>query len=283
MSDAPTSPSALEQRALAHAAALLRPEGGPAAIDTVGILGAGIMGTAIAAAHVRAFRRVVLYDNRAEALAAAVARVAADLGEESFAHEAQAIAGQLVVPTGRLEPLAECGLVLEAIAENAAAKKGLYAAVEPHLRGAAILASNTSTIPISQLAAGLRDPGRFCGIHFCHPVRRRPLVEVICGRQSRDTTRMAAVSHVAGLGKLPVVVGDGPGFVVNRLLAVYLNEAVALLHAGVPHVEIDRAMLAFGMAMGPFQMLDEFGIDTSFQASLVMARSARSRQVRPAC
>ncbi|MDP7206556.1 MAG: 3-hydroxyacyl-CoA dehydrogenase family protein, partial [Pirellulaceae bacterium] len=134
----------------------------------------------------------------------------------------------------------------------------------------AILASNTSTIPISQLASELEHPERFCGIHFFNPVRRMKLVEVIRGEQTSDQTVVTAVSHVKRLGKLPVVVNDGPGFLVNRLLLPYMHEAVLLLQEGASIREVDRAARGFGLPMGPIALYDVVGIDTAVYAGKTM-------------
>ena len=143
--------------------------------------------------------------------------------------------------------------------------------IKPRLADRAILATNTSTIPIARLAAGLAAPGRFCGLHFCHPVRLRPLVEVIPGPATSPETVAAVVAHASSLGKLPLVVADGPGFVVNRLLLTYLNEALAMVIAGVPIQQIDAAMVEFGMPLGPLELLDEIGLDTALQSGIVLA------------
>ena len=173
--------------------------------------------------------------------------------------------------------LGGCDLVLEAIVEKRPAKQAVYAQIRPRLADRAILATNTSTIPVSRLAANLADPSRFCGLHFCHPVRLRPLVEVIPGSKTSQETVAAVVAHVSSLGKLPMVVADGPGFVVNRLLLTYLEEALALVTAGVTIQEIDAAMLEFGMPLGPLELLDEIGLDTALQSGIVLAEISGER------
>ena len=161
--------------------------------------------------------------------------------------------------------------MLESIVEKRPAKQALFAHIKPRLADRAILATNTSTIPIARLAAGLAVPGRFCGLHFCHPVRLRPLVEVIPGPATSPETMAAVVAHASSLGKLPLVVADGPGFVVNRLLLTYLNEALTMVTAGVPIQRIDAAMIEFGMPLGPLELLDEIGLDTALQSGIVLA------------
>jgi 3-hydroxyacyl-CoA dehydrogenase len=133
-----------------------------------------------------------------------------------------------------------------------------------------VLASNTSTIPISKLAEGLAHPERLCGIHFFNPVRKMPLVEVIRGRQTSDETIATAVAYAKSIGKSPVVVSDGPGFLVNRLLLPYMTEAVELLLDGVEPAAVERAAREFGMPMGPLLLYDVIGLDTAFYAGSVM-------------
>lgn len=227
-------------------------------IRSVGIVGAGIMGSAIAAVHLDHGLRVVLVDQDEEALARARQSIDA------------APSASLLLTTKR-EALADCELVLESIVENVSAKQRLYAELEPLLSPDAILASNTSTIPIGRLGAKLARPGRFCGLHFCHPVRHRPLVEVVRGTRTDEQTIGSVLAHVGAIKKMPIVVEDGPGFVINRLLFAYLSEAMSLVLGGVDLMAVERAMLDFGASFGPFEMLDEIGLDTSFQAGLVLS------------
>ena len=111
---------------------------------------------------------------------------------------------------------------------------------------------------------------RFCGLHFCHPVQARPLVEIIGGQSTSAETIASTVAHIRSLGKLPLVVGDGPGFVVNQLLMTYLNEALTMVTSGVPIQAVDDAMLEYGMPYGPLELLDEIGLDTALQSGIVL-------------
>lgn len=232
-------------------------------IRTVGIVGAGIMGAAIAREHVVRGLPVVLVDSSTEALrhAAGVCTLA-ERGTPSDA-------GRVCYSLSQAD-LAGCDLVLETIAEKRPAKQLLYGQLAPQLADGGILATNTSSIPITRLASGLAAPARFCGLHFCHPIRRRPLVEIIPGAATSTNTLAAVVAHALYLGKLPLVVGDGPGFVVNRLLMSYLTGAVDLLVAGMRPRDIDAAMIGFGMPMGPLAQLDEIGIDTALHSAMVL-------------
>ncbi len=253
----------------------------PNAIKSLGVVGSGIMGSGIAGAALKSEVPVALTDANAEALA----RGAKQLLEEAAYNrklkgpdvtKALKLAPLLAV-THREEEIASCDLVIEAIVENPDAKKQLYARLEPMLRPDAILASNTSTIPITRLAEGLARPERFCGIHFFNPVRRMKLVEVIRGGKTSDETIATAVAFAKRIGKSPIVVGDGPGFLVNRLLFPYMNEAIELLCDGTSMKEIDRAATAFGMPMGPITLYDLVGLDTAAYAGLTMYQAFPDR------
>ncbi len=244
----------------------------PRAVRSVAILGAGMMGTAIAAATARHQLPVVISDADRRALADVRERIAAELAEEDLPGD-DCPPGRLasrIVPTGDDAALAACDLVIESITESAAAKQALYARLEPRLGPDAILASNTSTIPIGRLAEGLADPGRFCGLHFFHPVRRRKLVEVVRGPRTRAQTIATTSAYARQIGKIPIVVEDGPGFLVNRLLVPFLTEALELVQEGVPIEAVEQAAVGFGMAMGPLRLLDEIGLDTVWLAGRVL-------------
>lgn len=254
-------------------------------IDTVAVIGAGIMGQGIAAASVKRGVRVLLSDNRPDALAAGVEGVVREAAYNKVTKQTDAdLAIQraaLVTGVSETDQLAAADLVVEAIVEDAGVKRGFFAAVEPVVAEATILASNTSTIPITELAEGLKRPERFAGLHFFNPVRKMPLVEVIRGERTSDNTIARLVAYARRLGKTPVVVNDGPGFLVNRLLLPYMNEAALLASEGVPFKEIDRAAKAFGMPMGPLELHDVVGLDTCLHAGRVM-HAAFSDRIVPA-
>lgn len=253
----------------------------PSAIRSVGIVGAGMMGTAIAATHVKAGLPVVITDADENALSAAPERIAAELAQQIDASDAECAqrVGRLVKPTAAAAALATCDLVLESVVETVAGKHEVYAQLVPHLADATILASNTSTIPIGRLAAELPDAGRFCGIHFFHPVRHRSLVEIVRGPDTSDATIAAAVGHAKRIEKMPIVVEDGPAFLVNRLLLPYLIEAMDLLLDGATIDQVERAATEFGMAIGPLRILDEIGIDTVVNAGRVLWQAFPDRIV----
>ncbi|NIP82531.1 MAG: fatty oxidation complex subunit alpha, partial [Gemmatimonadetes bacterium] len=134
----------------------------------------------------------------------------------------------------------------------------------------AVLTTNTSALSITEMQQGLTRPERFCGLHFFNPVHRMPLVEVIRGEDTGDEAVATALAVVRALGKSPVVVRDGPGFLVNRILGPYLNEAGYLLAEGATVRAVDRALSGFGMPMGPFRLLDEVGLDVAHHVADIL-------------
>ncbi|UUO05582.1 3-hydroxyacyl-CoA dehydrogenase NAD-binding domain-containing protein [Blastopirellula sp. J2-11] len=243
-------------------------------IDSVSVIGAGIMGAGIAAASIRRGILTTLSDANAEALRRGVAGV---LDEAAYDRDAgkktisKAVEGAALLNASTSDSeVAASKLVIEAIVENLEVKRKIYARLEPQLADDAILASNTSTLPITQLAANLAKPERFVGIHFFNPVRKMKLVEVIRGEQTSDATVASAVAFAKRLGKFPIVVNDGPGFLVNRLLFPYMNEALALLQEGVSMERVDKCAKKFGMPLGPITLYDMVGIDTAFYAGRTM-------------
>jgi 3-hydroxyacyl-CoA dehydrogenase len=234
-------------------------------VRSVGIVGAGIMGAAIAREHAMRGLSVVVCDSDPEALRRAARHCGTTNGTGS------------VFFTLSLADLEGCDLVLESIAERRPAKQTLYKQLSPHLIAGGIFATNTSTIPITRLAFGHAAPSRFAGLHFCHPVRLRPLVEIIPGAATSRDTISSLTAHALLLGKLPLIVGDGPGFVVNRLLMAYLNASLDTLVGGMPPSEIDAAMTRFGMTMGPLTLLDEIGLDTALQSGMVLSEVNEER------
>ncbi|MFN0021232.1 MAG: 3-hydroxyacyl-CoA dehydrogenase NAD-binding domain-containing protein [Pirellulaceae bacterium] len=253
---------------------LERKDVAPLAIKSVGVVGAGIMGQGIAAANLKTETHVALADASEDALTLGARGV---LEEASFERKLKGPDAQRALRLGPLltvshseAEIVTCDLVVEAIVESAAVKKELYARLEPQLRPQAILASNTSTIPITTLAEGLTRPEQFCGLHFFNPVRRMKLVEVIRGKATSDETIATAVAYAKRLGKLPIVINDCPGFLVNRLLFPYMNEALQLLGEGASMKDVDRASTTFGMPLGPIALYDLVGLDTALFAGRVM-------------
>ncbi|MEX0612809.1 MAG: 3-hydroxyacyl-CoA dehydrogenase NAD-binding domain-containing protein, partial [Pirellulales bacterium] len=255
----------------------------PQKITSAGVVGAGVMGQGIAAANVKRGIPVALMDANQEALARGIKGV---LNEVSYNKQLKGPDVQRAVElaplgNGTLSDIELChsDIIIEAIIEDPDAKQHLFARLEPLMREEAILTSNTSTIPITQLAEGLERPDRFCGLHFFNPVRQMPLVEVIRGRKTSDATIATAVAYAKALGKSPIVMNDGPGFLVNRLLLPYMNEAALLLCEGADLHAIERAAKSFGMPMGPFTLYDVVGLDVAVHAGRTMAEAFPERVV----
>lgn len=256
----------------------------PADIRSVGVVGAGIMGSGITAACVKRELPVAITDANAAALAGGVRKALEEVSYNKATRgpDAQKMLkfAPLVNATTLDAELAGADLVIEAIIEKPQAKQELYTRLEPQLRPDAILASNTSAISITELASGLKRPERFLGIHFFNPVRQMPLVEVIRGARTGDEAVATAVAFAKSVGKSPIVVEDGPGFLVNRLLLPYMNEALELVREGIDPRRVESAAKAFGMPMGPLTLYDVVGLDTALAAGEVMHRAFPDRVVQ---
>ena len=257
----------------------------PHKVASAGVVGAGVMGQGIAAANVKRGIPVAIFDSSPEALARGVQGVLREVAYNKQLKGPDVNRAVELAPlvNGTLSDIELChsDVIVEAIIEKEDAKKHLFARIEPLMRDDAILASNTSTIPITRLAERLEHPDRFCGLHFFNPVRKMPLVEVIRGRETSDATIATAVAYAKSLGKSPIVMNDGPGFLVNRLLLPYMNEAALMLSEGAGIKEIERAAKDFGMPMGPITLYDVVGIDVAVHAGRTMLEAFPDR-VAPA-
>jgi 3-hydroxyacyl-CoA dehydrogenase/enoyl-CoA hydratase/3-hydroxybutyryl-CoA epimerase len=165
---------------------------------------------------------------------------------------------------------ARCEVTIEAVVEKLAVKRAVLKEWEAAVPPTAIFASNTSTLPITEIAVGALEPGRVVGMHFFNPVHRMPLVEVIRGGRTSDAAVATVFALARTLGKTPVVVRDAPGFLVNRILAPYLSEAVRLIQEGCRIEDVDAAMTAFGMPVGPLALLDDVGLDVAAKGGEVL-------------
>ena len=252
-------------------AGLERDSTGARPIRTVGIIGAGVMGAEIAAAEVERGLPVIIIDVNPASLLTIAARTEAELAASTGKRDSGGLVDRLLSVSDDLHEARKCDLIIESILESLPAKQKLFERLRELLGAGAILASNTSTIPIRKLAESVPSPERFCGLHFFHPVRQRPLAEVIRGPKASDETIAAVVAHATDIDKLPIVVADGPGFLVNRLLLPHLTEALEVLMEGASMEMIEEAALDFGMAKGPFRLMDEIGLDTTLHAGWCMA------------
>jgi len=167
--------------------------------------------------------------------------------------------------------------VVEAIVEDLEIKKKVFAELEENIREDTVVVTNTSSLLVNDMAVAFKNPERFVGMHFFNPVHMMPLVEVIRGKDSTDEAVATTFQLAKALGKTPVVVSDGPGFLVNRLLVPYMVEAVSLLEEGHGIQKIDKAMLNFGMPMGPIELFDEVGIDVAFKVAKILSQSMGDR------
>ncbi len=246
---------------------------GLAASVPIGVIGAGTMGAGIAQVAAAAGHRVRLYDADAGALEAALARISAALerveaqGRLSANQRASTFAR---ITAGRdLDALAPAGLVIEAIVEDLGAKRQLFEALEGLVANDAILASNTSSLSITALAAGLQHPGRVVGMHFFNPAPRMALVEVVRGLSSSPEAVASAIATAKAWGKTPVEVRSTPGFIVNRVARPFYGEALRALAEGAAEVAtIDAVMReAGGFRMGPFELIDLIGLDVNLAVS----------------
>lgn len=241
------------------------------AIRTVGIIGAGVMGQGIAAANLRAGLAVILSDKTHEDARRGMASVLEELKSDGVGAEPR-----LAVAESD-DALGACDLILEAVTESLQVKRRVLGRVEPHISSDAIVASNTSSLEIGAISARMQRPERCCGLHFCHPVPSRRLVEVVGSEATDARTLEVASSYVRGLGRLPIVVADCPGFIVNRLLMPYFSAAQQLLQDGVPIDSIESAACEFGLECGPFSLMDEFGIDVTARAGRHLAAAFPER------
>ena len=249
----------------------------PAEFRHVHVIGAGVMGGDIAAWSAYRGMTVTLQDRSLELIQPAMerARIFFDRRLKDPAAAGAAFARLRMDVTG--DGIADADVVIEAIIENVEAKRALYAKLEPKLKPTAILATNTSSIKIETLCENLRDPSRLVGIHFFNPVSQLQLVEIVQGTSTQPQAVQNALRFARKLDKLPLPCKSAPGFVVNRILTPYVNEALFALESGVPASVIDRAARDFGMPMGPIELTDVVGLDVSLHVGRVLADSFQRR------
>jgi len=232
------------------------------------LIGAGVVGSAILQAHLDAGVSVWLADQNEDAIGRAVQRVHFSDGDWDVSSIQKISDTMSAIEFRSREPQALCQrtLVIESIVEKLEIKQAFFAEVEQIFGDEALLCTNTSTLSVSRIAESLEHPARFSGMHFFMPVGDRPAVELIAGNETQSATTQACAAHVRCLGKESLVVGDRPGFVVNRMLSPYLNEALLLLCRGVSAKRIEEAALAYGMPMSPLELIDWIGTPTMFDA-----------------
>ena len=257
-------------------------------VGTVAVIGAGTMGHGIAQAAAMAGCETVLCDVDAPRLERALARIEATLekgvrlGKVAGTARDAALA-RLAVTTRATGAAGDADLVIEAVPEVIELKKRIFADVEAAVRDGTILATNTSSLPVSEIAAALRLPERFLGLHFFNPVHIMALVEVVKGRRTAPEVVERCLAFARELGKEPIVVSDSPGFASSRLGIVLGLEAIRMVEAGVASPEdIDRAMvLGYRHPMGPLRLTDLVGLDVRLDIARHLHRSLRSEAFRP--
>ncbi len=240
-------------------------------IKRVHVVGAGVMGADIAATVALAGFDVGLQDRELAIVEKAIVRVAPQFEKRLKTPERVAVGKARLSADVEGTHLAEAQLLIEAIFENLDAKRALYAKVEPVLPIDAILATNTSSIAIDDLASGLARPGQFVGLHFFNPVAQMPLVEIVRHAGLNADVERRAAGFVRALDKLPLPVAGTPGFLVNRILMPYLLEAIRAHAEGIPGPVIDRAAKNFGMPMGPIELADVVGLDVAAHVGRILA------------
>lgn len=254
---------------------------------TVGVVGCGLMGSGIAQVCAEAGHSVIVREVNDAALAKGLASIDKFLGKAvekaKMTAEKKAEAMGRLKGTTKLEDLASCDIVIEAVVENIALKHETFGALDKICGKDTIFASNTSSLSITEMAAGSGRADRFVGLHFFNPVPLMKLVEVVRGTLTSPEVFEAMCAFGAGIGKTVVRATDKPGFIVNRLLVPYMVDAIRALEQGVGSVQdIDEAMkLGCGYPMGPFTLLDFVGIETTYYIANIMFDEFHEKRFAP--
>lgn len=253
-------------------------------VARVGVLGAGVMGGGIAQLLAHHDREVRLKDIKPDAVTQGLhhARSVFDRAARRGRIDRRDVERGMnrIAPTLDYSGFAGLDVVVEAVIENMDVKRRVLREAESRVKPGCVIASNTSSLSISEMQSVLERPADFCGMHFFNPVHRMPLVEIVRGERTSDETLATVFALARALDKTPIIVNDGPGFLVNRVLAPYLNEAVWMLGDGASIKAIDEALLDFGMPMGPLRLLDEVGLDVAHHAAQSMY-DALGERLRP--
>ncbi len=250
-------------------------------VERAAVIGAGVMGGAIAQLIAARDVPVTLKDINQEALDSGMRHASALLknaaAKRVFTSEQASLKFALIAGTLVYEQLADVDIAIAAVIERMPVKQGVVRDLEMHLDQHAVIATNTSSLSVTELATAAVHPERIVGLHFFNPVHKMPLVEVIPTAKTSSAALARAFGFVLDMGKTPVIVADKPGFLVNRLLTPYLNEAGFLLEQGTAVGDIDRAMTSFGLPMGPCRLLDEIGFDVAQHVSREMSAAFGER------
>ena len=254
-------------------------------IESAAVIGAGIMGAGIAQWLSARGLRVILRDLDATRVAAGMGQIAHLYSEgvkrHAFSrHDARAGMAR-IAPAPDEVPLGRADIVIEAAVEKMDIKKTIFRRLDDIVREDCVLATNTSALSITDLAAATKHPARVIGLHFFNPVHRMQLVEVVTGRDTAPEVAQRALRLVQRIGKFPVLVKDSPGFLVNRILLPGMIEAASLYERGASVEAIDEAMLDFGMPMGPLRLIDEVGVDVSADVAQTLSAAFPDRMRVP--
>jgi 3-hydroxyacyl-CoA dehydrogenase/enoyl-CoA hydratase/3-hydroxybutyryl-CoA epimerase len=239
-----------------------------------GVLGAGVMGGGIAQLFAEKNIQTRMKDLNTKALATGIQSAAKifqkQVQRKKITKRQYLQKINMIAPVMDFSGFRATDVVVEAIVENMDVKKKVLSELEDHVRDHCVIASNTSSLSITEMQKALKHPERFAGMHFFNPVAKMPLIEVIRGAKSSDEAVSTVFQFSKLLGKTPIVVKDAPGFLVNRLLAPYLNEATYLVAEGVPIDHLDKVLLDFGMPMGPMELIDEVGVDVGAKVAHIL-------------
>ena len=244
----------------------------PAKIKKVAMLGGGVMGSGIVHLLLTGGFQAVLWDINEAAVQKGMAAVRGTFdyhikNKKMSAAELDAMLAKQLVTTSSLEDIQDADLVIEAVLEDMKVKQDIWKKLEGICRPEAIFATNTSALPITEMATVLKDPGRMIGLHFFNPAQRMQLLEIICAQKTSDQTLATSVAFARVIKKIPIVVHDGPGFYVSRQLLGLMSGSVYLMADGVDAAAIEAAMVDFGMPMGPAALSDLTGIDINYHVN----------------
>jgi 3-hydroxyacyl-CoA dehydrogenase/enoyl-CoA hydratase/3-hydroxybutyryl-CoA epimerase len=249
------------------------------------VIGAGVMGSGIAQWLSARGVTVILRDINVELLERGLANIEktyAEAVKRGLMSEEKGKEGRSrIVASANPGPMRDVQIVIEAASEKLEIKKEIFRDLDSKIDDTDILATNTSALSISALAAETKHPKRVIGLHFFNPVSRMKLIEVVIGKQTSEETKERAAAFARQIGKVPVVVRDSPGFLVNRVLFPYLLDAAELFEQGVDAQKIDDALVEWGMPMGPLRLIDEIGIDITIDIAVTLAASLGERARTP--
>jgi len=249
---------------------------GETAAQRVHVVGAGTMGGDIAAWCALRGLTVTLQDQNAERLAPAFGRAAKLFADRLKDPRRVRDALDRLVPDVAGDGIARADVIIEAIFENLEAKQELFVGLEARAKPTALLATNTSSIPLEQIRTPLKDPQRLIGLHFFNPVSRMMLVEIVTASDTRQELVASAAAFTRQIDKLPLPVKSAPGFLVNRILAPYLMQAMKCVDEGIAPEAVDEAALAFGMPMGPIELADSVGLDICLAVGKMLGGDAQA-------